>query len=153
MHVARLMGVSRMTDMILTGRVLDAAAAERAGLVQYRVSQGEAKAKAGELAVKVAGMARLTVLGVLQALPRIQDVSEADGLFIESLMCALSQTGREASARLGDFVAKRAAKVAPPFVASSAAISSASVVDPEPAPLGGLPMATVQELVSAEEER
>ena len=152
-HVARLMGVSRMTDMILTGRVLDAAAAERAGLVQYRVSQGEAKAKAGELAVKVAGMARLTVLGVLQALPRIQDVSEADGLFIESLMCALSQAGREASARLGDFVAKRAAKVAPPFVASSAAISSASVVDPEPAPLGGLPMATVQELVSAEEER
>jgi len=98
-------------------------------------------------------MARLTVLGVLQALPRIQDVSEADGLFIESLMCALSQGGREASARLGDFVAKRAAKVAPPFVASSAAISSASVVDPEPAPLGGLPMATVQELVSAEEER
>ena len=92
-------------------------------------------------------MARLTVLGVLQALPRIQDVSEADGLFIESLMCALSQGGREASARLGDFVAKRAAKVA------SAAISSASVVDPEPAPLGGLPMATVQELVSAEEER
>jgi (methylthio)acryloyl-CoA hydratase len=37
-------------------------------------------------------MAPLTILGVLQALPRIQDMSEADGLFVESLMAALSQT-------------------------------------------------------------
>ena len=35
-------------------------------------------------------MAPLTVLGVLHALPRIQDMSEADGLFVESLMVALS---------------------------------------------------------------
>src|SRR5260221_210346 len=55
-HVARLLGASRMADMMLTGRVLDAAAAERAGLVQYLVPQGEAKSKAGELAAKVAAM-------------------------------------------------------------------------------------------------
>ena len=112
-HVARLLGASRMADMMLTGRVLDAAAAERAGLVQYLVPEGEAKSKAGELAAKAAVMAPLTILGVLQALPRIQDMSEADGLFVESLMAALSMTGSEAAARLADFAAKRALKVTP----------------------------------------
>src|ERR1700730_9892453 len=113
-HVARLLGPSRVADLMLTGRVLDAAAAERAGLVQYLVPEGEAKSKAGELAAKAAGMAPLTILGVLQALPRIQDMSEADGLFVESLMIALSITGPEAAARLADFAAKRAPKVMPP---------------------------------------
>jgi (methylthio)acryloyl-CoA hydratase len=113
-HVAQLLGAARMADMMLTGRVLDAATAERAGLVQYLVPQGEAKSKAGELAAKVAAMAPLTILGVLQALPRIQDMSEADGLFVESLVAALSMTSSEAATRLADFATKRAAKVTPP---------------------------------------
>jgi (methylthio)acryloyl-CoA hydratase len=99
---------------MLTGRVLDANMAERVGLVQYLAPKGEALPKAGELAAKMAGMARLTVLGVLHALPRIQDMSEADGLFVESLMAALSQSSAEAGARLADFVGKRGAKVRPP---------------------------------------
>ncbi|ACL61234.1 crotonase/enoyl-CoA hydratase family protein [Methylobacterium nodulans] len=113
-HVARLLGASRMMDMMLTGRVLDAAAAERAGLVNYLVEAGAAQDKAGELAAKVAAMAPLTVLGVLQALPRIQDMAEEDGLFVESMMAALAQTGPEAAARLADFVEKRGAKVTGP---------------------------------------
>jgi enoyl-CoA hydratase/carnithine racemase len=113
-HVARLLGASRMADMMLTGRVLDAPAAERAGLVNYLVPAGTAPAKAGELAEKVAGMAPLTVLGILHALPRIQDMGEDDGLFVESMMAALAQSGPEAAARLADFVAKRAAKVGAP---------------------------------------
>ena len=113
-HVARLQGVSRMADMMLTGRVLDAAAAERAGLVNYLVEEGAAAAMAGELATKAAAMAPLTVLGVLQALPRIQDMAEEDGLFVESMMVALAQTGPEAAARLAEFVEKRGSKVAGP---------------------------------------
>ena len=113
-HVARLIGALRMMDMMLTGRVLDAATAERTCLAQYVVPEGEVQAKAGELAAKIAEMAPLTVLGVLQALPRIQDMGEDDGLFVESMMAALAQTGPEAAARLDDFVAKRGAKVAGP---------------------------------------
>ena len=109
-YVARLIGASRMTDMILTGRVIDAAAAERTGLVQYVAPQGEADSKADDLARKVAAMAPLTVLGVLHALPRIQDMSEADGLFVESLMCAFSQSGSEAATRLAEFAEKREAQ-------------------------------------------
>jgi enoyl-CoA hydratase/carnithine racemase len=113
-YVARLLGAARVADMMLTGRVLDAAAAERAGLVQYLVPEGEAKSKAGELAAKVAATAPLTILGVLHALPRIQDMSEADGLFVESLMAALSMTGPEAATRLAEFASKRGPKVTPP---------------------------------------
>jgi (methylthio)acryloyl-CoA hydratase len=113
-HVARLLGAARMADMMLTGRVLDANMAERAGLVQYLAPEGDALAKAVELAAKMAGMSRLTVLGVLHALPRIQDMSETDGLFVESLMAALSQSSAEAGARLADFVGKRGEKVTPP---------------------------------------
>ncbi len=109
-HAARLVGAARMTDMMLTGRALDAAAAERAGLVTYVTPPGAALAKAGELAAKVARMAPLTVLGVLQALPRIQDMSEEDGLFVESMMAALAQTGPEAEARLAAFLEGRAPK-------------------------------------------
>jgi enoyl-CoA hydratase/carnithine racemase len=113
-HTARLLGAHRMADMMLTGRVLDAAAAERAGLVNYLVPAGEAPARAAELAARVAEMAPLTVLGILHALPRIQDMSEEDGLFVESMMAALAQTGPEAAARLADFVAKRGPKVEGP---------------------------------------
>jgi enoyl-CoA hydratase/carnithine racemase len=113
-HVARLLGASRVTDMMLTGRVLDAASAERMGLVNYFVETGSALAKAGELADKMTGMAPLTVLGVLSALPRIQNMTEEDGLFVESMMAALAQTGPEAAARMTDFVEKRSAKLTGP---------------------------------------
>ena len=99
---------------VLTGRVLDAATAERVGVAQYLVPAGEARAKADELAGKIATVAPLTVLGVLQALPRIQDMSEDDGLFVESMMAALAQSQPEAAKRLDDFASKRAAKVAKP---------------------------------------
>jgi hypothetical protein len=53
-------------------------------------------------------------MAVLQALPRIQDMSETDGLFVESLTAALVQSGPEAAQRLAEFAEKRAAKVARP---------------------------------------
>ncbi|HEV7456986.1 MAG TPA: crotonase/enoyl-CoA hydratase family protein [Roseococcus sp.] len=114
-HVARLIGAARMTDMMLTGRTLDAAAAERAGLVTYLEPAGEALARAREVASRVAEAAPLTVAGVLHALPRIQDMSESDGLFVESLMAALAQTAPEAERRLTAFVDKRAPKAVQPL--------------------------------------
>lgn len=105
--VARLIGTARMTDMMLTGRTLDTIEAERVGLVQYAVPAGEAPGLAEELAAKVAEVPPLTVLGILQALPRIQAMSEGDGLFAESMMTALAQTGSEATDRLARFSQNR----------------------------------------------
>jgi len=54
------------------------------------------------------------MLGVQQALPRTKDMSEEDGLFVESSMAAPAQSGAETQARLADFVAKRGAMVMRP---------------------------------------
>jgi hypothetical protein len=94
--------------------MLDVAAAERAGLVQYLVSEGATRDKAIELAGKIAEMAPLAILGVRHALPRMQDMGEEDGLFVESMMAAFAQTGPEAATRLADFAAKHAAKASGP---------------------------------------
>ena len=107
--VARLIGTARMMDMMLTGRELDFAEAERVGLVQYTVPSC-ALAKAEELAEKVAEVPPLTTLGILQALPRIQAMSEDDGLFAESMMAALAQTGSEATERLARFGSRAVAR-------------------------------------------
>jgi enoyl-CoA hydratase/carnithine racemase len=112
-HVARLVGAPRMMDMMLTGRVLDAAAAERAGLAQYLVPEGGARTRRGA-GRQGRGDGAAHRARRLQALPRIQDMGEDDGLFVESMMAAFAQTGPEAAARLADFAEKRGAKVSKP---------------------------------------
>ena len=48
-RIPRLIGVARMADMMLTGRVYDAEEGERVGFSQYLVADGEGLAKAIEL--------------------------------------------------------------------------------------------------------
>ncbi|WP_119289149.1 crotonase/enoyl-CoA hydratase family protein [Azohydromonas sediminis] len=111
-RVPRLVGVARMTDMMLTGRVLDADEGQAAGLSHYRVGDGEGLAKAIALAQKVASNSPLSNFAVMQALPRIADLSQSDGLFVESLMAAIAQGDASAKQRMRDFLEGRAGKVA-----------------------------------------
>jgi enoyl-CoA hydratase/carnithine racemase len=113
-RVARLIGPARMADMMLTGRVLSAADAERADFVQYLVPRGTALAKARELAARIAKNAPLSNYAIANALPRIQDLSHDDGLFLESLMAAMTQAAPEAQERLRDFLEKRAPRIERP---------------------------------------
>lgn len=111
-RVPRLVGVSMMADMMLTGRVLDAGEAQQARLTNYLVAPGHAFNKAVELATRIASNAPLSNFAVMQALPRIADMSQSDGLFVESLMSAIAQGDEAAKQRVRDFLEKRAAKVA-----------------------------------------
>ena len=113
-RIPRLMGVSRMTDMMLTGRVLDAGEGHAAGLSHYLVEPGQGFEQALQLARRVAGNAPLTNFAVMQALPRIADMAQADGLFVESLMSAIAQADDAARQRVRDFLEKRGGKVAGP---------------------------------------
>jgi enoyl-CoA hydratase/carnithine racemase len=113
-RIPRLIGVSRMTDMMLTGRVFDAAEGHAAGISNYLVGDGEGLAKALELARRIAANAPLSNFAVTQALPRIADMSTADGLFVEALMSAIAQGDEAAKQRVRDFLEKRAAKVRKP---------------------------------------
>ena len=110
-RIPRLMGVSRMTDMMLTGRVFDAAEGQAAGLSNYLVGDGEGLPKALALARKVAGNAPLSNYAITQALPRIAEMAPAEGLFVESLMSAIAQGDEAAKTRVRDFLGKRAGKV------------------------------------------
>ena len=112
-RLPRLVGVARMADMMLTGRVLDAEEGLAIGLSQYLVEPGEGLAKAMGLAKKVAANAPLSNFAVMHALPRIADQSQADGLFTESLMAAIAQGDPAAKERMREFLAGRAGKVAP----------------------------------------
>jgi enoyl-CoA hydratase/carnithine racemase len=113
-RIPRLIGVACMTDMMLTGRVLDANDSERRGLVQYLVPAGQAVDKAMDLAQRMAQNAPLSNFAVTQALPRIADLSPANGLFMESLMAAIAQGDEAAKQRLQDFLHKRTPKVTKP---------------------------------------
>ena len=113
-RVARLCTAARMADMMLTGRVLSAAEAERANLVQYVVPKGGALERAKALAARIAENAPLSNFAVTNALPRIQDLSHDDGLFFEALMAAFTQTSPDAQERLRAFLEKRAQRLARP---------------------------------------
>ena len=111
MRLPRLIGVARMADMMLTGRVLDADEGQQAGLTNYLAEPGEGLAKGMALAQKICGNAPLSNFAVMQALPRIADLSQSDGLFVESLMAAIAQGDDAAKQRVRAFLEKRAAKV------------------------------------------
>ena len=110
-RIPRLIGVARMTDMMMTGRVLDAAEGQQLGISQYLVEPGQGLAKAFELARKVSSNAPLSNFAVMHALPRIADLSQPDGLFLESLMAAIAQGDGAAKERIRAFLDGRAGKV------------------------------------------
>ena len=104
---SRLMGVARMTDMMLTGRVLSAAEAERCAILQYLVPPGGALEKAKELAARIARNSPLSNAAIVNGLPRLRDLPYDEGLYFESLVAGTT-FGPEAEARVRAFVEKRA---------------------------------------------
>jgi enoyl-CoA hydratase/carnithine racemase len=110
-RIPRLMGVARMTDLMLTGRVFDADEGLAFGLVNYRVRDGEGLARGIALAQRIASNAPMSNFAVMHALPRIADQSQSEGLFTESLMAAVAESTPEAQSRLRAFLEGRAGKV------------------------------------------
>jgi enoyl-CoA hydratase/carnithine racemase len=110
-RLPRLIGTSRMMEMMLTGRTYDADEGLALGLSHYVVDNGQGLTKATELAQIIAGNEPLTNFAVLHALPRIAEAEPATGYLLESLMAAIAQGSPTAKARLKDFLEKRGPKV------------------------------------------
>lgn len=109
-RVGRILGADRMREMMLTGRTYGAADGLALGLAHYSVEAGEGLPLAKELARKIADNAPFSNYLMMQAIPRIQDMSRSDGLFTESIATALSQTSDGAKEGLRAFLEKRPAK-------------------------------------------
>ena len=109
-RVGRLIGADRMTEMMLTGRKYNADEGLALGLTHYSVSEGEALELAQQLAGKISRNAPLSNYMMIQSISRINDMSQSDGLFTESLVAAMSQTTPDAEEGLKAFLEKRAPK-------------------------------------------
>lgn len=113
-RISRLIGVARMTDLMLTGRVLTAQEGHQAGISQYLVGAGEGMKKAMELAQRIAANAPMTNYGVMHVLPRIADQSIQDGTVTEALMAAVACSDPDTRGRLASFLEHKANKVQKP---------------------------------------
>ena len=110
-RIPKLIGVARMTDMMLTGRVYNAQDGERLGFAQYLTPTGQSLDKALELATRIAGNAPLTNFALMHALPRIAEQPADHGYLTEALMASIAQSAPEAKSRVRAFLDGKAAKV------------------------------------------
>lgn len=114
MRLSRLLGVSRVTDLMLTGRTLNAQDGYLFGLSQYLVKPDQGLSAGIDVAKKAASNAPLSNYAIIQALPRIAEMGPDEGLFTESLVVGVVQSAPDAKSRLQAFLTKRAAKVLRP---------------------------------------
>jgi len=95
-RVTALIGAARVKDIVFTARLIDAAEAERIGLVTELLDDLPALEKrAGELAATIAGNAPLTIRSTKEGLRRLQNRlsrEEAQDLIV---MCYMSEDFRE----------------------------------------------------------
>lgn len=112
-RLPRLIGVPRMIDMMLTGRVYSATEGAAYGFAQYLTEADGSLPKAIELAERIARNAPLTNFAVLQALPMIAEANPQTGLLMESLMATVAQSDKEAKRRIREFLEHKTAKVKP----------------------------------------
>ena len=106
-RVAKIIGPGRMCEMMLTGRILDAGEGQRLGLSHYLVEKGEALLKAQELAARIAENAPMANWAMCTAIAKIDNMAAEDGLFVESLTAALTQTSPEVAERIGHFLQRK----------------------------------------------
>jgi len=109
-RLPRLIGTTRMMEMMLTGRTYGAEEGGTLGLSHYVVEPGAGLAKAIELATRVAANEAMTNFAIMHVLPRIADQDPASGYLMESLMAAIAAGDPQAQKRLQDFLQKRAPK-------------------------------------------
>jgi enoyl-CoA hydratase/carnithine racemase len=110
-RLPRLIGVSRVMELMLTGRAYNAEEGQSIGISHQVVDPGAGLAKSIEIAERIATNAPLSNFAVMHVLPRIAESDPASGYLAESLMAAIAQGSDDAKARLKDFLEKRGNKV------------------------------------------
>ncbi len=82
-RLTRFVGKSKAMEMCLTGRMMDADEAERAGLVSRVVPAGELREEALKTARKIAGLSRPAVMMAKEAVDRAYETTLAEGVRFE----------------------------------------------------------------------
>src|SRR5207245_7112406 len=82
-RLTRFVGKAKAMDLCLTGRMMDAAEAERSGLVSRIVPAAELLPEAVKIAERIAGMARPIAMMVKEAVNRAYETTLAEGVRFE----------------------------------------------------------------------
>ena len=82
-RLTRFVGKAKAMDMVLTGRMMDAAEAERAGLVSRVLPLAELLPEALKVAAEIAKLSRPTVLMAKESVNRAYETTLAEGIRFE----------------------------------------------------------------------
>jgi enoyl-CoA hydratase len=106
-RLARYVGKSKAMEMCLTGRTMDAAEAERSGLVSRIVPVGELVAEAVKTADKIANMSRPVTMMVKESVNRAFETTLAEGVRFERRLFHSTFATMDQKEGMSAFVEKR----------------------------------------------
>jgi enoyl-CoA hydratase len=109
-RLTRAVGKAKAMDLILTGRMMDAAEAERAGLVARVVPAADLMAEAMKAAETIAALSLPSVMVAKEAVNRAFEVSLAEGVAFERRVFHALFATEDQKEGMAAFVEKRPAK-------------------------------------------
>jgi enoyl-CoA hydratase len=107
-RLTRFVGKSKAMEMCLTGRMMDAAEAERAGLVSRVVPAAELLPEALKVAEKIAGLSRPVVRMAKESVNRAYETTLAEGVRFERRLFHSTFATEDQKEGMAAFVEKRA---------------------------------------------
>jgi len=109
-RLTRAVGKAKAMDLNLTGRMMDAAEAERSGLVARVVSAASLMDEAMKCAETIAGMSLVAVMTAKEAVNRAFETTLAEGIRFERRTFQALFATRDQKEGMAAFIEKRAAK-------------------------------------------
>lgn len=106
-RLTRAVGKAKAMDLILTGRMMDAVEAERAGLVSRIVAREKLLDEAVEAATRIASLSRASVLMAKESVNRAFELPLAEGLRFERRMFHSLFATQDQKEGMAAFVEKR----------------------------------------------
>jgi enoyl-CoA hydratase len=106
-RLARAIGKAKAMDLILTGRAIDAAEAERAGLVARVVPAADLLAEALKAAEAIAAMAPLAVMAAKELVDAAQELPLAEGIRLERRLFHMLAATEDKAEGMAAFIEKR----------------------------------------------
>jgi len=106
-RLTRFVGKAKAMDMVLTGRMMDAAEAERSGLVSRIVPAAQLVEEAVKIATKIAEMSRPAALMAKEAVNRAYETTLAEGVHFERRLFHSLFSTEDQKEGMAAFVEKR----------------------------------------------
>jgi enoyl-CoA hydratase len=106
-RLARFVGKAKAMDLCLTGRMMDAAEAERAGLVSRIVPAADLLTEAVKIAERISEMSRPIAMMVKESVNRAYETTLAEGVRFERRVFHASFATEDRREGMAAFIAKR----------------------------------------------